>query len=281
MATTIDIKDQQRAQWRDAASAWDRYFDWYSRAFAPVMTWCADAIEAAPGMRVLDVAAGSGQPALAIAPRVQPGGSVLGIDFSPEMASVAERRARKAGATNVSFRTMDAEQLELSDASFDAITCACGIIFFPDVHRALSEMRRVLKTGGRVAFVVWDEPSKSPFVTVGGGALGRFHAPTPPDPNSPGAFRFAKRDVLQRVLRDAGFGDVAFAAVAMPIEFESTQEYWEMFTECAAGIKAKIASLSGEEQLKLRALVDELAAPYMVNGRLRLESTLLCATARA
>ena len=280
MATTIDIKDQQRAQWRDAANAWDRYFDWYSRAFAPVMTWCADAIEAAPGMRVLDVAAGSGQPALTIAPRVQPGGTVLGIDFSPEMVAVAERRSRQAGAANVAFRTMDAERLELPDASFDAVTCACGLIFFPDAHRALVEVRRGLKRGSPIAIVVWDEPSKSPFVTVGGGALGRFHAPTPPDPNSPGAFRFAKHDVLQRVLRDAGFGDITFASVPMPIEFESTQEYWEMFTECAAGIKTKIASLSKEEQLRLRALVDELAAPYMVNGRLRLESTLLCAVAR-
>jgi len=280
MTTAVDIKDQQRAQWRDAAGAWDRYFDWYSRAFAPVMTWCADAIEAAPGMRVLDVAAGSGQPALTIAPRVQPGGSVLGVDFSPEMVAVAERRARQEGATNVSFRTMDAEQLELPDASFDALTCACGLIFFPDAHRALAEMRRVLKRGGRIAIVVWDEPSKSSFVTVGGGALGRFHAPTPPNPNSPGAFRFAKPEVLEGVLRDAGFADVTFASVPLPIEFESTQEYWEMFTECAAGIKAKISTLSKEDAVKLRGLVDELAAPHIVDGRLRLVSTPLCAVAK-
>jgi len=280
MATTIDIKEQQRAQWRDAADAWDRYFEWYSRAFAPVMTWCADAIAAAPGMHVLDVAAGSGQPALAIAPRVQPSGTILGIDFSPEMVAVAERRARQAGASNVSFGTMDAEQLELPDASFDAVTCACGLIFFPDAHRALAEMRRVLKPGGRIAIVVWDQPLKSPFVTVGGGAVSRFHAPTPPNPNSPGAFRFAKPGVLERVLHDAGFGDVTIASVPMPIEFESTQEYWEMFTECAAGIKTKISMLSNEDQLKLRGLMDELAAPHIVNGRLRLESMPLCAAAR-
>src|SRR6185369_107910 len=129
------------------------------------MTWCADAIGAAPGMRVLDVATGSGQPALAIASRIQPGGTTLGIDFSPEMIAVAERRARDLGAANVSFRTMDAEQLELPDASFDAVTCACGILFFPDADRALAEMRRVLKPGGRVAIGVWDEPLKNPFVT--------------------------------------------------------------------------------------------------------------------
>lgn len=280
MATTIDIKDQQRAQWRDAADAWDRYFEWYSRAFAPVMTWCADAIAATPGMRVLDVAAGSGQPALAIASRVQPGGTILGIDFSPEMVAVAERRARQAGASNVSFSTMDAERLELPDASFDAVTCACGLIFFPDAHRALAEMHRVLKPGGRIAIVVWDEPSKSPFVTVGGGAISRFHAPTPPNPNSPGAFRFAKPDVLEHVLRDAGFSDITIASVPMPIEFESTQEYWEMFTECAAGIKTKISMLSNEDQVKLRGLMDELAAPHILNGRLRLESMPLCAAAR-
>jgi len=280
MATTIDIKDQQRSQWRDAADAWDRYFDWYSQAFAPLMVWCADAIAAAPGMRVLDVAAGSGQPSLTIAPRIQPQGTILGIDFSPEMVAVAERRARQTGATNVSFRTMDAEQLELPDASFDAVTCACGLIFFPDVRRALAEMRRVLRPGGRIAVVVWDEPVKSPFVTVGGGAISRFHAPTPPNPNSPGAFRFATPGALERVLRDAGFSDVAIANVPMPIEFGSTQEYWEMFTECAAGIKTKISTLSKADQLKLRALMDDLAAPHMVNGRLRLESMPLCAAAK-
>ncbi len=280
MATTIDIKDQQRAQWRDAADAWDRYFEWYSRAFAPLMTWCADAIAAAPGMRVLDVAAGSGQPALSIAPRVQPRGTILGIDFSPEMVAVAERRARQAGTTNVSFRTMDAEQLELPDASFDAITCACGLIFFPDAQRALAEMRRVLKPGGSIAIGVWDEPSKSPFVTVGGGALSQFHAATPPNPKSPGAFRFSKHDVLEGVLCDAGFSDIRIDSVTMPIEFGSTEEYWQMFTECAAGVKPKIALLSGEDQIKLRRLVDELAAPHIVNGRLRLESMPLCAAAR-
>jgi len=279
MATVVEIKDQQRAQWADAAGAWDRYFEWYSGAFRPLMAWCADAIAAAPGMRVLDVAAGSGQPSLTIAPRIQPGGTILGVDFSPEMVAVAERHARKAGATNVSFRTMDAEQLELPDASFDAVTCACGIIFFPDANRALAEMRRVLKPGGRLAVVVWDEPSKSPFVTVGGGALGHFHAPTPPSPNAPGAFRFSKRDVLDRVLRDAGFNDVTIDNVEMPTEFDSTEEYWQMFTECAAGIKARISTLSKEDQVKLRRLVDELAAPHMVNGRLRLVSTPLCAAA--
>ena len=281
MATTIDIKDQQRSQWRDAADAWDRYYEWYSRAFAPLMAWCGDAIAAAPGMRVLDVAAGSGQPSLTIAPRIEPGGTILGIDFSPEMVAVAERRARQTGATNVSFRTMDAEQLELPDASFDAVTCACGLIFFPDADRALTEMRRVLKPGGRVAIGVWDEPSKSPFVTVGGGALSQFHAPTPPNPKSPGAFRFSRRDVLEGALGDAGFTDVSIVSVTMPIDFESTEEYWEMFTDCAAGIKTKISTLSKEDQVKLRRLVDERAAPHMVNGRLWLTATPLCAAARA
>ena len=73
---------------------------------------------------------------------------------------------------------------------------------------------------------------------------------------------------------------MTFASVPMPIEFESTQEYWEMFTECAAGIKTKIATLSKEDQVKLRRLVDEFAAQHMVNGRLRLVATALCAAAR-
>jgi hypothetical protein len=67
----------------------------------------------------------------------------------------------------------------------------------------------------------------------------------------------------------------------MPIEFGSTQQYWQMFTECAAGVKTKISTLSKEDQVKLRRLVDELAAPHTVNGRLQLTATPLCAAGRA
>jgi SAM-dependent methyltransferase len=232
-------------------------------------------------MSVLDVAAGAGQPALTIAPRLHPGGTVLGIDFSPEMVAAAESRRRRAGAASASFRTMDAEHLEFPDASFDAVTCACGVIFFPDAEQALAEMRRVLKPGGRLAVAVWDHPSKNSFLTVGGGAIGRFHAATPPSPKSPGAFRFSQPDALERVLLDAGFTDVSLVSLAIAIDFDSTEAYWETFTECAAGTKAKLATLSAEDRVRLRRLVDELAAPYMDDGRLRLAATPLCAAARA
>ena len=63
----------------------------------------------------------------------------------------------------------------------------------------------------------------------------------------------------------------------MPIHFESNEEYWQMFVACAAGIKAKIATMSEEDRMKLRRLVDELAAPHIVDGQLRLMATPLCA----
>jgi len=85
----------------------------------------------------------------------------------------------------------------------------------------------------------------------------------------------------QRFLLDAGFSDVTMTSVPMPIQFESTEEYWQMFLECAAGIKAKIATMPDEDRMKLRRLIDELAAPHMVDGKLRLMATPLCALARS
>ena len=276
MAATIDIKDQQRSQWRDAAGAWDRYFEWYSQAFAPLMLWCADAIAAAPGMRIMDVAAGSGQPTLTIAPRVQPGGTIVGIDFSPEMVAVAERRARQTGATNVSFRTMDAEQLELPDASFDAVTCACGLIFFPDVHRALTEMRRVLKPGGRIAFATWP-----PEHLVGRmfAFIGRNSPPLPAGVAPPPQWG-NPATVSERL--GARFDPPFFARGTMAFPALSIAHY-RLFMEHSVGPMQKLVESLTNDPAKLallRAEYEALAAPYYVDNVVQQDFLLTRAQAR-
>jgi SAM-dependent methyltransferase len=273
--TAVDIKQKQRADWSAAAAAWERRFDWYSRAFHPVMQWCCGAAGVASGGRVLDIASGSGQPAFLAAERVGPEGRVVAIDFAAPMVAAARRLAAARGVTNIDVREMDAEHLDFPDESFDAVTCACGLMFFPDAARAVSEMRRVLKPGGRLAVAVWDDPSKSPFVTVAGQSVAQFYAASPPDPNAPGAFRFSKPGVLEGLLRDRGFQSVTATTIPMPIEFSSASDYWEMFTDMAAGIKAKIDAMSAPDLARLKELVEKNAAPFIEAGRLRLVATPL------
>jgi len=278
MSVTIsDPKAAARALWGGAAQGWDAWFEWYTRNFAPVMDWCCDAAGLKAGDRLLDVACGSGQPALTAARRLQPGGSVVATDLAPEMLAVARRRADQAGLRNIEFREMDAEHLQLDDASFDAVTCAYCLMFCPDVERAVSEARRVLKRGGRFACVVWDDPAKSPFLTVAGGSVAKFFPAQTPGPNTPGAFRFAQPGTLAALLEASGFTEVSVQSVPMMLECASIDEYWRMFTDVAAGIKGKVAMLGEEDRARLREIVEAAAAPYVEDGRLRLVATSLCA----
>ena len=88
-----DPKAAMKASWGAAAEGWDRWFAWYERNFAPVIGWCCDGIDAQPGLSALDIACGTGQPAVAIARRVLPGGRVVATDIAPEMLDVAARGA--------------------------------------------------------------------------------------------------------------------------------------------------------------------------------------------
>ena len=110
-----------------------------------------------PGARALDVATGKGAVLIPIAQRV---GAVVGIDLSSAMLEEAERAARAAGIANYELRKMDAEHLEFPDASFDAVTCAFALFFFPAMDAALREMHRVCKPGGRIGISMW---GKEPF----------------------------------------------------------------------------------------------------------------------
>jgi SAM-dependent methyltransferase len=280
MTTTLDARERVKRQWTQAADAWDRRFAWYSSAFAPVMEWCCTATRLAPGMQVLDIACGAGQPSFLAAEKVGPTGRVVGVDFSPRMIEHATRRARAAALKHLEFREMDAESLCFPDAGFDAVTCTCGVMFFPNADRALAEMYRVLAPGGRLAIAVWDDPSKSSFLLAGGGAVARFFPPGPPDPHAPGGFRFSPPGALHALVTGAGFTEVRVDSLPMPIDVESSDEYWQLFTEMAAGIREKIDTLSDADRARLRAAVDEALAPHRAAGRISLWATPLCATGR-
>lgn len=273
-------EEQKRAQkktWSASAAAWDRWYEWYVAQFQPVFDWCCDAIRVAPGMRVLDIACGVGQPTFTIARRVGPSGEVVAADFSPEMLAVAERRARSLGVANVEFKEMDAERLDVPDASFDAMTCVCGLMFCPDPARALSEIRRALKPGGRFAIVAWDDPSRNQFAGVASRAAVDVLKAPPPAPNAPQAFRF-QRDDLERLLQDAGFRDVVIESRPGSFHYDSVEQYLELTTDLAGALKAKLMTLPAADVERFRALARENAAPYVTSRGLELSATPMCAS---
>jgi len=280
MSTVADPKTTMRSQWGAVAGGWDAWFDWYARTFEPVFTRCCDAADLAPGMRLLDVASGSGQPAFTAARRVDPG-RVTAIDMAPEMLAVARRRAAERGVQNVEFLEMDGDSLRFPDASFDAVTCAYALMFCPDPVQAVLEARRVLKPGGRYVAVVWDQPANSPMLTIAGRAVGQFFPPQPATADAPGVFRFADARHLETTLRAGGLHDIHIDTCRFTAALASPAEYWRMFTEMAAGIEAKIATMSPADLEQLTTLVDTNAAAYVEGGVLRLPASSYCVVGRA
>jgi ubiquinone/menaquinone biosynthesis C-methylase UbiE len=110
-----------------------------------------------PGETVLDIACGTGIVSFAAARAVGENGQVIGTDLSGQMIDAAQRQAAKTGYQHLRFARMDAEALDLADASVDVVLCALGLMYVPDPARALAEMRRVLHPGGRIVIAVWGE----------------------------------------------------------------------------------------------------------------------------
>src|SRR3989454_562041 len=201
-----------------------------------------------PDMRVLDLACGVGDPALSIAAEVAPSGRVTATDLGPGMISLAEELARKKGLTNIEFREASAESLPFPGESYDVLTCRFGVMFFPDLPSALRECYRVLKPGGRAAFVAWGKKEQPFFSTTAGILLKHVPVPPPPpDPDGPSMFMFGERDRLRRALEAAGFTNVHEEARIVNGHWAGPpEEYWEQFSEVAAPFRPLLAQLSPE-----------------------------------
>jgi SAM-dependent methyltransferase len=214
-----------------------------------------EAAQLRPGMGVLDLACGVGDPALSIAARVAPSGRVTATDLGPGMMSLAEALARKKGLTNIEFREASAESLPFADASFDVLTCRFGIMFFPDLAKALRECLRVLKPGGRAAFVAWGKKEQPFFATTAGIVLKHLPVPPPPpDPDGPSLFMFGERDRLRRALQSAGFTSVHEEDRVIPGRWSgSEEEYWEQFTEVAAPFRLLLDQLGPDQRARARS----------------------------
>ena len=210
-----------------------------------------------PGMRVLDLASGVGDPALSIAEEVGPSGRVTATDLGPGMMSPAEELARKKGLTNIEFREASAEALPFPNESYDALTCRFGIMFFPDLPKALRECFRVLKPGGRAAFVAWGKKEQPFFTTTAGIVLKHVPVPPPPpDPDGPSLFMFGERDRLRHALQAAGFSNVHEEDRIIAGRWSmSLEEYWEQFKEVAAPFRPLIEQLTPEKMAQAKSEV--------------------------
>src|SRR5262245_18703521 len=167
---------------REAAAEWRRGAAARVQAFGPATEMMVDLVKVAEGSRVLDVGAGAGDSTLVAAQRVGSSGRVLATDISASMLAIAAESARQAGLDNVATRVMDAARLDLEPGSFDAAISRHCLMLIPDYQRALTEIRRVLKPGGRLAAIVFSTPDRCPYLSIPQAIsirVGRLASPAP------------------------------------------------------------------------------------------------------
>jgi ubiquinone/menaquinone biosynthesis C-methylase UbiE len=238
--------------------AWDAIAEGYDRYVAPQEAdLAAEALRHAglrPGQRFLDVAAGTGGLSL---PAARLGAYVLATDWSPAMIERFEARVRAEGLRDAEARVLDCHALDIPDESFDVTGSQFGVMLVPNQPRALREMARVTKPGGRVILIAYSHPQELEFVQFFVAAMKAVAPEFPglPDP-PPLEFQLADPEVLRSRLIDAGLNDVRVERTAERPAFASGQEMWDWLYYGNPMAEMVVADLSDEQQATLRHVLD-------------------------
>ncbi|MCI4352595.1 MAG: class I SAM-dependent methyltransferase [Thermoplasmata archaeon] len=233
-----------------------------------------------PGLKVLDVASGAGEPALEEARRVGASGHVTGVDPSDTLVSLAQEYARVEGLRQVEFHVGSAEELSFPAESFDRVTCRFGAMYFSDLARAITEALRVLRPGGKIAWLVWG-PVEQPFflstvfVAMRHAGLSRL----PPEATQP--FRFAETGTITRALSAGGFVDVHEVSKEVMWSWPgSPEEVCDVFFSGAPPFKRVIDALDAKARTRAAKEITESMRSFESNGHVSVPETVILATGR-
>jgi SAM-dependent methyltransferase len=266
--------------WRGAAPHWQKHADTVSQMFRPITAALIEAAGIHEGNAVLDIAGGTGEPAMTIAEFIAPLGAVMCTDAVVEMLAVAEHEALRRRITNIAFQPAPAEDLPFDGAVFDALTCRLGAMFFPDTTRALREMLRVAKPGAKLALAVWSGRKQNPFFEETQRILSRFVEASPEEPDGPGAFRYEQTGELAALISNAGWDDIREYLLDFQMNAPiGIEEFWALKSELSGSVRAAVAKLSEPEKLRVADMVKAAVAPYFVSGEMSMPARVLIVSA--
>lgn len=252
-----DYKRTNRDQWEATAQAWHDWMPLVSNWLHEATGLMLDMTGISSGQRVPDLAAGDGEQSVDAARRVGTTGYVLATDIAPNFVALAEQVAKDAGLAQVEARLMDAENLDLPDASFDAVISRLGLMYFPNLRRSLREALRVLRPGGRISTIVFTTAQCSPFFSIPTTIIRRRAKLPAPQAGEPGPFSLGTPDVLAQHLRTAGFENVEERVVSAPLRMASAAECRRWRQETSGTLQQMLIGVGENERRMIWAEVEE------------------------
>jgi len=242
---------------------WNAASTGYETVFGPLTVQSADAmLDAArvvPGHKVLDVCCGHGILASAAAQRRA---SVFAVDFAETMIAAVGRNVPAADC-----RLGDAQDLPYAESTFDAVVCGFGIIHVPQPDRALAEMRRVLRPGGRIAISVWASPSPTNGFGLLLGALrahGRLDVALP---HGPDIFQFSDQEKMKAALAETGYNDLNATTIHQTVKLENATDFIDAVLQGAVRTKALLLAQSPEALAAINAAVAQGVEKLFRHGK--------------
>ena len=234
------------------------------------------------GDRVIDIATGIGEPAITAAKKVGVEGYVLATDISPQMLAIAKERTVSLGLQNiVEFKEVDAEKiLNLQQqqqqqqqplSPFTAVLCRWGLMFFPNLASTLTNIYKLLSSGGRIAAAVWSEPAKVPKLYTAidivtqklGISLTTAYTHYTEILNP---FSLANINIVNNALVKAGFKDIHTEYLNIAFQFLSAEDYTDFAKQIIAPIRNLLANETEKRKQEIwKAVTEEVARRYYID----------------
>jgi enediyne biosynthesis protein CalE5 len=278
----VEFRDGQRQQWNRAASGWKKWSELIDEGTSVISQRLVELAGVEAGSRVLDVAAGYGEPSLTAAKAAGAEGSVVATDISAEMLSYGAERAQAAGLDNIEFVESDAAGLDYPEDSFDAALSRWGIIFEPDGEAAAGRIRAFLKSGGRMAISSWGQPEQVPMLAVPMQTAMQHLDVPPPAPGTPGPLSRPTPEALGSLLEGGGFSEVRVEEERVDLEWESPEQFTTFVKEIAPPISAMIDPHPEEvQEATWAAITEAIGERADKDGAVRLTNLVLMAAGRA
>ena len=285
MAPEIDageFRAGQRRDWNTASKGWRDWHELIDTATHGVSERMVEMATIENGDRVLDVAAGYGEPSLTAARVVGPEGRVVATDISAGMLEYGRERAAEAGLEQVEFVEADAASLDFAEQSFDAALSRWGVIFEPEGEAALARIRAFLKPGAKMAISSWGAPERVPMLSIPmKTAMERLDVPPPP-PGTPGPLSRPSPEAIGGLLEGGGFSGVETDEMELSMEWDSAEDFTRFVKEIAPPVTAMLQPHPADVQEETWAAITEAAEKQTdEDGRLRMSNLALMAAGSA